>query len=347
MGFFRQFDEFDPQTGVAPDHPFSHLPAIVSRARALLENRTRDEIDSAAHNADFFIEEYFRIEKDNYIRRLLDHGGRELGYLQEEERNEAGIRRLLDNWPSEADEPPPHIPTPENTSEVTALKVSIEWYTLDDDDDFPGGHEFEYFAVLALWLVADAMEWLKWSSDVNYQEDSLREAFAQLPNALNNVPEIMGAFQTGMEAHKSIGGTDTDIRFSLAGERALYAMDAVCYAEHLHATEKQAKELVKLQIDVYQVAQKTDSIVEEKVKEKISLKGKNASIKRHEKSAELKNMAKDIYFSKKWRTFSQATQYIYPILQTRGREIGFVFSEDRGEQTVSEWLRAIRKQADV
>lgn len=81
MGFFRQFDEFDPLTGAAPDHPFSHLPSIASRARRLLKNRTRDEIVSAAHNADFFIEEYFSSEKADYIRRLLDRGGWELGYV--------------------------------------------------------------------------------------------------------------------------------------------------------------------------------------------------------------------------------------------------------------------------
>ena len=48
MGFFGQFDKFDPLTGCPPDHPFSSLPTIASRARVLLNGRTRDQIISAA-----------------------------------------------------------------------------------------------------------------------------------------------------------------------------------------------------------------------------------------------------------------------------------------------------------
>ena len=42
-----------------------------------------------------------------------------------EARNERWDARVLDNWPSEADDPPPDIPTSENTSEVDALKECI------------------------------------------------------------------------------------------------------------------------------------------------------------------------------------------------------------------------------
>ncbi len=162
MGFFRQFDVFDPLNGSVPQYPFSSLPSIVQRARELLEGRTREEVVSAAHTIDFFLEEYFSGKKDDYVRRVLETGGRELGYLPDEARNEAGVRELLDNWPPEADDPPPDIPTSENTSEVDALKNCIGIYELDDDADFPKSREYEYFAVLALWLVADAMNWLKW-----------------------------------------------------------------------------------------------------------------------------------------------------------------------------------------
>lgn len=300
MGFHRQFDEFDPLRGVAPAYPFSHLPSIVERARRLLKNRTRDEIVSAARNADFFIDEYFRSEKDDYIRQLLDRGGWELRYLPYESRDEAGVRELLDNWPSEADDPPPDIPTPENTSELAALNECIGHYALDDDAEFPKGREFEYFAVLALWLVADAMDWLKWTSDPKALTNALHATLAPMPlgafpltAAINNtlqesrdrIPALVELAQT---IFKEIGLTDTSIRLSSAGSSALSAMDAVCYAEHLHATEAQAEELANLRLQFHQVAQKTDTLAEEKAKQKVSLAASKAAIKRHTENYAMK-----------------------------------------------------------
>lgn len=297
MGYYRQFDKFDPLTGIAPDYPFSHLQSIVTRARKLLKNRTRGEIVSAAQTADWFIDEYFKSEKDDCIRRLLDRGGWELEYLPEAQRNEAGIRWLLDNWPSEADDPPPHIPSPENTSELDALKDCIGWYELDDDVEFQKGREFEYFAVLALWLVVDAMECLKWSSDKKSLTRALNDAFAPtLPDAfpeinetINNalleskksIPDVVEAYQSAMQAAKVIGLSDTSINFSLAGEAALEAMDAVCYAEHLYAVEVKTEEIAMLRNELNIAGQKSDALAEEKMKQKISLNASNAAIKRH------------------------------------------------------------------
>jgi hypothetical protein len=304
MGFFRQFDEFDPLTGAVPDHPFSHLPSIVSRARRLLKNRTRDEIVSAAHNADFFIEEYFSSEKADYIRRLLDRGGWELGYLPYEARNEAGVRELLDNWPSEADDPPPDIPTPENTSELDALKECIGHYVLDDDAEFSKGREFEYFAVLALWLVADALHWLNWTSDPKVLTKALQDTFAPMPpgefpeltagineklqESRDHVPELVESMQTAMKVGKAFGTTDTSISLSLAGSSALCAMDAVCYAEHLHDTKAQAEALFNLQLQIHQTAQKMDILAEEKAKQRVSLAASKAAIKRHAENRAMK-----------------------------------------------------------
>lgn len=309
MGFFRQFEEFDPLAGAAPDHPYSQLPSIVARARKLLKNRTREEIASAARNADFFIDEYFSSEKANYIRRTLERGGWELGYLPYESRNEAGVRELLDNWPSEADNPPPDIPTPENTSELDALKECIGGYALDDDVDFPNGREFEYFAVLALWLVADALHWLNWPSDPKVLTKALQDAFTpmapgvfpELTAGINNklqesrdhIPEIVGAMRAVTQVGKKFGVTDESVRLSLAGSSALSAMDAVCYAEHLHATEAQAAELFNMRLQFHQAAQKTDDLAEEKAKEKISLSARKAAIKRHAENYAMKEQVFD------------------------------------------------------
>lgn len=309
MGFFRQFDEFDPLTGTPPDYPLSHLPTIVKRARALLRGRTRDEIVSAAHTVDFFIEEYFTGEKDNYIRRVLETGGWELGYLPYEARNEAGVRALLDDWPSEADDPPPDIPTSENTSEVDALKECIGIYVLDDDADFPRAREYEYFAVLALWLVADAVHWLKWTSDPKALTAKLQDAFAPIPsgafpeltaamfpeliaainkprlNALEGIPNIVDSIQAVMQAFSL---SDTSVQFSHAGESAVCAMDAVCYAEHLRATESHAEDLAQLRIQMHQVVETTEKLAEEKANKKISVAASKNAIKGHAENHAMK-----------------------------------------------------------
>lgn len=301
MGFFRQFDEFDPLSGVPPSYPFSNLPSIVERARKLLAGRTRDQIIGAAQTADFFIEEYFASEKDNYVRRVLETGGWELGYLPCEFRNEAGVRELLDNWPSEADHPPPYIPTSENTSEVDALKECIGNYVLDDEADFPKGREYEYFAVLALWLVADAMRWLKWTSDPQAMTAKLHDTFApmspgafpelataineSMSKALDGIPEFVDSYQAFIQSY---GLSDTAVQFSQAGERALCAMDAICYAEQLRATEAQSEELKGLRIQLHLRDQNTEELVEEKARQKMSVAAKKAAIKRHAENHAMK-----------------------------------------------------------
>ena len=305
MAFFHQFDEFDPLTGAAPSHPFSQLPSIVSRARRLLKNRTRDEIISAAHSADFFMEEYFRAAKDNYIRRLLDRGGTELDHLPPESRNEAGVREFLDNWPVAADENRPDVPTSDNTTELEALKEGIGTFELDGDDDFPNGHEFEYFAVLALWLVADAIDWLKWTSDPQAQTRALYEVFAPIPaggipelsetinktleKSREQIPAFIESFQASMQISREVGLSDTSIRLSLAGSSALCATDAVCYAEHLKAMEVQARELLNLQTQIHQMAKATDDLAETKAKQRVSDAATKAAKKRHAESRSIKN----------------------------------------------------------
>ena len=64
MGFYNQFKKFNPKSGDAPRHPFSYLPEIASRARALLKTRTADQIEDAASGIDWAIDEYFRSLKD-------------------------------------------------------------------------------------------------------------------------------------------------------------------------------------------------------------------------------------------------------------------------------------------
>ncbi|KIF81278.1 hypothetical protein TSA66_11305 [Noviherbaspirillum autotrophicum] len=118
-----------------------------------MKQRTSDEIIHAADDIDWMVNEYYEQCKSKHIQRILEIGGWELGYLPEEYWNEAGVRELIENWPAEADDPPPFIPGPENTSDVVALTEIIGQYDLSGDPEFPQASEHEYFAVLALELV--------------------------------------------------------------------------------------------------------------------------------------------------------------------------------------------------
>ena len=340
MGFFYDNDEFYLLTESTPSYPFTKLPVLVSRAKQLLKNRTRKEIISAANTVEWLIEEYFSRCKDELIQNILTERGSlnnwVLGYLPYEYRNESGICDLLDAWPSERGNPCPYFSSQDNTSELTALKECIGGYSLDDDADFPKGSEFEYFAALAWWLVG--------------------ECLIALPlKRTNDFSTLSIAQQTRIEFKevndKFCESVSPGILIARAGEKALEAMDAICYAEHLHAIEEQTEELAKLRIDLHQASKNSDTIAEEKSKKKISLAASKAAIKRHEKSAELKNIAITLYLTKPWPSVRQASKNIYPKLVEPGKIIGFVFSPDRGEQTVYEWLlkasKGVRKQVDV
>jgi hypothetical protein len=185
------------------------------------------------------------------------------------------------------------------------LKECIGWYFLDDDAEFPKGREFEYFAVLALWLVADVLRDLKWTWDPEVVTKDLHKVFA--PTSLgafpglnaeintlfqetrDRIPEIVELVQVAMQVKKEAGIDDKAIGLSLAGSSALCAMDAVCYAEQLHATEAQTEELTNLRLQFHQVAHKTDILAEEKAKQKVSLAASKAAIKRHAENHAMKD----------------------------------------------------------
>lgn len=154
----HHFYKLRPLTGSVSDHPFEALPRIATRAREILRGRTEDQIKGASDTIEYFIKEYFQNAEANYIEGLLRNGGFPLEMLDEEDRNEHGIRYLIDSWPPGGDEPKPFIPDDENTSDLEALQNCIDGYVLEDDVELPDGKDFEYFAVLALWKVEEVQE---------------------------------------------------------------------------------------------------------------------------------------------------------------------------------------------
>ncbi len=297
MGFYRQFETFDPLAAQPPSYPFPALPVIAARARALLRGRTRDQITSAAKIVEFLVERYFADAKASYVREVLESDGWELAYLPSDERNEAGVRKLLENWPSDAEDSPPEFPSSDNTSDVEALKRCVDDYLLDDED-FPEGKSHELFAVLALWLVADSIKWLQWTSDPKKMLAELQELRSCLPPDLpgffapdidkaradlqDRLPEFVAECQ---KIDLSMGLTDQQVQYSCAGSSALEAMDAVCYAEFLQRSDELWKNLELHRIHLENTFSAKADL---KAREKISLTNQKAALQRHAENRAMK-----------------------------------------------------------
>ncbi len=250
MGFYKQFEEFNPLSGAVPDDPFSILPSIAWRSRALLKSRTVEQVTSATEIVDWAIDEYFKSEKQLAIARLLES----LNYPRRWKREPRSVvddyeiaERFFewDDWTDENGkwifkeemESQLGIPTSENTSEVDALKDSNCSYVLLDETGeggFPEGKLYEYFAVLSLWLLAESLTWLKHNGAAS-------------------------------------------VRFSLAGEYALKAMDAVCNAEHLREVARLEDSHLQKEVEKQDVERKQRVMKAEKL-----------NIARHKKDNEAK-----------------------------------------------------------
>lgn len=210
------FKAFNPISGEVPYHPFSHLPTIAWRARALLESHTAEQVGVAAQNIECAIDEYFSTLKRKEIDRLR----REATTL-----DEPGI---VPEWLPNDDDL--DVPTASDTSEVDALKACVDDWGKDFVDEKP----FVLFAVLALSLLAEALSWL--------HNGSVTESTDQLDTL----------FDAAMREIR-LEQLKTNTNLSIAGSCALKAMDAVCHAEHLrdveiveekYATKLKASELV-------------------------------------------------------------------------------------------------------
>ena len=257
MGFFRQFETFNPLNGNVPTYPFSILPSIAFRARTLLKSRAKEQIIDAAHGIDWAIDEYFSEIKQEEISRLkheLDPSGEEFEkYFEWDGGTVANGKWIFkDSNQDELD-----IVTAENTTEVDALKNCIGWWDDIGGEDFLQGKSYELFAVLALWLLADALHWLQ-----NSQAKTLKSISDFSPKLAQDIERIVSGFPPDLIADKSTN-------LSLAGESALNAMDAVCYAEHLFAVEK------------LKVTQEVERQVQEKKRR--SMLSEKLNIARHQK----------------------------------------------------------------
>jgi|DEB0MinimDraft_12_1074336.scaffolds.fasta_scaffold01064_7 hypothetical protein len=258
MSFWGQFDDFDPLKGRVSNYPFDILPSIAFRARALLLRRDREEVVSAAEIVDGIIEDFFRRELNGFIEDQIDNDGWAKEYLIEVKAAGGDIATYVENDLPQHAGANDHIEFSDgdNTSEVEALKICIDDYDIEDEW-FKEATQSELFAVLALWLLADSLQWAR--SNTRYD--------AQL-------------------ARRTSNGS-----FILAGAAAIKAMEAVCHAELLEALEKTSEETRNLRSRLKQSNSDIEKKTDQKAAERRSENARAAAAVRHEENAALKQEA--------------------------------------------------------
>ncbi len=195
MGYWKQFDSFDPLTGEVPYWPFSILTTIAWRARYLLKGRNSQQIRIIVNAASNAIDDFFEQAKEDEIARLVREG--DILYLNIDKNGK--VQGLDSDREHELD-----FATSENTRDFEALDNSVGNCSqiFDDDDDDPA--VYEYFAAMALLKVADSIYRIKYNFDFKTRKDVRRDK-------------------------QELGATD----IALAGESAIEAMEFVCHATRL------------------------------------------------------------------------------------------------------------------
>lgn len=168
--FYKQFQNFDPMASYVPSAPFALLPEIANRARTLLRNRDQEQIIIIAKRIDHLVESHLCDLKDMAIidlKKKYDPDDDEFSRYFEWDGGTRENGRYLFNE-SMLDEL--GILTQDNASSVDVLKSVIDerddhFYLPEGvpepaSDEYAEGRDYEFFAVLSLWLLADALSFL-------------------------------------------------------------------------------------------------------------------------------------------------------------------------------------------
>ena len=319
----HEIDRFELKTGEVPSHPFLLLPSIAARARKILSSRTEEQIASVANSIDWVIASFLRAEREQEIERLRSilastHNWRNITPDVEDEYRKATRFFYWEvdgedgggTWQLNQDllhELP--IPRTDNMSRVDAL---IECINLWDDiggDEFPDERPTEVFAVLSLSLLSDAIAWLRYRSE---------EAPRVSPDG--EVPKSEAA-----PAKRSVD--EIGVTLSLAGECAINAMHAVCYAEQLG-----------VESDLHRNYEYRDAIRLADERKRRSIVSERLNIERHRVTNQAKAIAIEEWDRdrSKFPSAERAGLAISDLLQGKGFEF-----EPR---TVTGWIRTHAKQ---
>ena len=227
MGYWKQFENFDPLTGDVPFWPFGILTSIAWRARYMLKGHASGQIRVIAYAASSAIDSYFEQAKDDEIGRLV--GEREWDYL---ERDEGGkVLGLNSDREHELE-----YPTSDNTRDLEALSACVGGCSEVFEAGVADPEQYQYFAAMALWKVADSIYRISYSYDFKNDKDIKKD-------------------------RQKLSATD----LSMAGESAIEAMEIVCHAASLRDQDRAESRLQqKLQAAEKHVSERVLKATEKK-----------------------------------------------------------------------------------
>lgn len=314
MGYWRQFDYFDPLKGRFPSWPFPQGSSVVYRARAILHGRTVDQIRDIASDADQIISTYFDHEKDRVLDAIKADGRYDL--LEGDEDHVTGFRDEAAEFYD--------VRTSDNTSDLDALQEAMGSFFDPTSLEIENLREFEYFAVLALWLIGECLEDIETEYDLS-KRDRVRRSDSTLD-----------AYDTAKVARSLID-----------------AMEAVCYAELLRDVERTHR-MYEDQIDKVRAAHKavTDKEasriraevlqeVEEEARARRVEQSKENNRLRHQENYEIKKLVLEMWEQSptQFPSAEKAGAYYVEVLSQRGI--------DREHRTVVGWIRTRAKELGI
>lgn len=314
MGYYKQFEHFDPLKGNFQNWTFPQGSSIVYRARSILYGRTEKEIRAIAEDADQIISAYFDSEKHSVVEAIKADGRYEL--LEGDEDRITGFK----------DEAAEHydVRTSENTSDFDALQEAMGSFFDPSTLEVENLREYEYFAVLALWLIGDCVEEMETHFDLSQMKRVKR-------------------------ANRTLDASDT----ARVARHLIDAMEAVCYAEQLRQIERTQNRYEK-QIEKIQSAHKplTDEEamriraevlqqVEQDAKARRVEQAKENSRRRHQENNDVKQQVLDLWEQNttQFPSAEKAGAYYVDVLAQRGIE--------REHRTVVGWIRARAKELGI
>jgi hypothetical protein len=259
MSYCRQFEQFDPLTGAVPRIPFVALGEIAGRARRLLRDATTVQIIELAETVEWIIDS-----------AVVDAA-------KEADAEDAPVRERA------------------HRSDGQWLRDSIFYYDIGPKpgESFP--HYHHAFAVLALWLVADA------NFSIQPELDRIGHHRAVLPET-----------------------ADTGQQWMTAGRYAIDAMEAVCLAEELasrHAAARLERILFPNEGDGIEAA----------VKARISIQAKAAAIEKHKTNRAARLRTVELYTTHNYPSVEAAAQAIAKLVHKAPRTVAkWIYDERKG-----------------
>jgi len=168
MDLFEHYD-FDPLQTEVPTYPFFELWAIAWQAREMLKGLTKAEVISIGCSVADCVYEmkefYGETELDDHVERIIKNGSWELRHLPKGcEVTPELVRRLLENWPQDAEDIP-GFATGDDLTESEAFRMAVNCGSYAFGTEFHASTPPVGAAVLALQMVASCVHTLRCPQD--------------------------------------------------------------------------------------------------------------------------------------------------------------------------------------